>query len=139
MNRLTIQFLVHQGYHEAASKFSQETGTKLENLGMIEERSKINQLILRGEVENAISEINKIDVRILRQNEILTFRLKLQLFVGEMKKDWPDLMKALEFANSELSPFIWRDEKLKPIFEKAMSLMAFKKPEDSPGKNLLEP
>mmetsp|Transcript_32856 Transcript_32856/g.43322 ORF Transcript_32856/g.43322 Transcript_32856/m.43322 type:complete len:80 (+) Transcript_32856:200-439(+) len=79
MDELVMNFLVHEGYKEGALSFAQESGVEAKiDTESIDQRKKVRQLILEGNIEDAIRQINDLNPEILEQNSDLLFNLKKQ-------------------------------------------------------------
>ena len=65
LNRIVMDFLVQEGYPDAAARFAEEANmaTNAED-SLIEERVRIKNAIYRGDLQTAIEEINDIDVSV---------------------------------------------------------------------------
>jgi hypothetical protein len=62
MNRLIMDYLVIEGYKDAAECFADETGLDPNvELASIENRMQIRSAIQRGDVEDAIGRVNELD------------------------------------------------------------------------------
>lgn len=62
LNRLVMDYLVIEGYKDAAQRFSVETGMSPQvDLESIENRMIIRSAIQRGDVEDAIGRVNELD------------------------------------------------------------------------------
>jgi len=65
INKIVMDFLVQEGYPDAAARFAEEANmaTNAED-SLIEERVRIKNAIYRGDLQTAIEEINEIDVSV---------------------------------------------------------------------------
>jgi len=65
INTVVMNFLVQQGYPDAAARFAEEANIAMnaEN-SLMEERVRIKNAIYRGDLQTAIEEINEIDVMV---------------------------------------------------------------------------
>lgn len=62
LNRLIMDYLVIEGYKDAAERFSSESGLSPQvDLESIENRMNIRSAIQRGDVEDAIGRVNELD------------------------------------------------------------------------------
>ncbi|MBN3310614.1 GID8A protein, partial [Amia calva] len=61
MNRLIMNYLVTEGFKEAAEKFRMESGIEPSiDLDSLDERIKIREMILKGQIQEAIALINSL-------------------------------------------------------------------------------
>jgi hypothetical protein len=73
MNKLVLNYLIIEGYKDAAEKFIKETGIKgnyLNNLAeydvdLLQKRMKIRTLIMSGRIDEAVNEINDINSEVI--------------------------------------------------------------------------
>uniref|UniRef100_A0A3Q3RD74 CTLH domain-containing protein n=1 Tax=Monopterus albus TaxID=43700 RepID=A0A3Q3RD74_MONAL len=99
MNRLIMNHLVTEGFKEAAEKFRIESGIEPSvDLDSLDERIKIREMILKGQIQDAIALINSLHPELLDTNRYLYFYLQC---LTEMERT-PAL---LAFDNPEDSPF----------------------------------
>ena len=62
MDELVMNFLVHEGYKEGATAFAQESGCDANiDTDSIDQRKAIRKLILEGNIEEAIRQINELN------------------------------------------------------------------------------
>src|SRR5690349_20703014 len=79
LNSLVSNFLFNEGFHSVCQAFEQEANcTSLLPIQFITARAQVKQLILNGEIEQAISELNEFNSDILEANSGLLFQLQLQ-------------------------------------------------------------
>lgn len=138
MNRLIMDYLVTEGFKEAAEKFKMESGTQpcvpLENL---DERIKIRAAVQRGDIEEAIALTNKLNPEILDCKPHLYFHLQQQRLI-ELIRD-KDIESAVDFAQNQLADQGNESPEFLEELERTMALLAFDNPEDSPVGELLCP
>lgn len=68
LNRLIMDYLVIEGYKDAAERFSFETGLSPQvDLESIQNRMIIRSAIQRGDVEDAIGRVNELDPEVSTQ------------------------------------------------------------------------
>lgn len=124
LNRLVMDYLVIEGFKDAAQNFARESGlTPSIDLDSIEYRMGIKNAIQRGDVEEAIAKVNDLNPEILDQNPGLLFHLQQQRMIEYIRRG--QIAEALSFAQQELAP---RGEE-NPVFlaelERTMALLAF--------------
>ncbi|KAF2568709.1 hypothetical protein F2Q68_00025623 [Brassica cretica] len=103
MNTLVMNFLVTEGFVEAADKFQRESGTKPEiDLATITDRMAVKKAVQNGNVEDAIEKVNDLNPEILDTNPELFFHLQQQRLIELIRQGKTE--EALEFAQEELAP-----------------------------------
>lgn len=136
MNRIVMDYLVSEGFKEAAEKFAQETGLKPEvDLRMLDDRIRVREAIQRGDIDEAIQLLNDYDQEILDTKPKLYFFLQ-QLKLIELIREG-SLEEAVQFAQTELADLGEENPQFLNELERTMALMAFDKPEESPFGELL--
>jgi hypothetical protein len=136
MNRIVMDYLVTEGFKEAAEKFSQETGLKPEvDLAILDDRIRVKEAIQRGDIDEAIQLINDYDQEILDTKPNLYFFLQQQKLIELIREG--NLEAAIQFAQTELADLGEENPEFLNELERTMALMAFEKPEDSPFGDLL--
>ncbi|KAJ1961044.1 hypothetical protein H4R35_007489 [Dimargaris xerosporica] len=124
LNKLIMDYLVVEGYKDAAEKFSQECGLQPDvDFVSIEERMKIRFAIQKGNIEEAIERVNDLDPEILDTNPRLYFHLQLQRLIELIRGG--KVEEALLFAQEELAPRGEESPELLDELEKTMTLLAF--------------
>ncbi|MCO5590568.1 hypothetical protein L7F22_044539 [Adiantum nelumboides] len=131
LNRLVMDYLVIEGYKNAAQRFSVETGMSPQvDLESIENRMIIRSAIQRGDVEDAIGRVNELDPEILDTNPLLFFHLQQQRLIELIRSN--NINEALHFAAEELAPRAEEHPDLLPELERTMALLAFDIPSSPP-------
>ena len=103
MNKMVMNFLILEGYKEAAICFSQEANLPAEiDWVLIDQRIVIRKLILDGLIEEAIKQINELNPEILDKNSSLLFELKKQQLIELIKAKKTD--EAIKFAQTRIAP-----------------------------------
>jgi len=130
MNALVMNFLVIEGYKEAAEKFQQESGTKPSmDLNSIGERMAIRSAIQQGNIEHGIEKVNDLNPSILDSNPQLIFHLRQQQLIELIRKG--SIEEALKFAQEELALRGESNPAFLEELEKTMALLAFDASTDS--------
>ena len=76
MDELVMNFLVHEGYKEGALMFAQESGAEANiDADSIDSRVLIRKLILKGDIEEAIKEINELNPEVSQNHSGKTPKL----------------------------------------------------------------
>ncbi|RZC50807.1 hypothetical protein C5167_019225 [Papaver somniferum] len=103
MNKLVMNYLVTEGYVEAAERFKMESGTEpLVDLASITERMAVKKALHCGDIEDAIEKVNDLNPEILDTNPQLFFLLQQQKLIELIRNGKTE--EALEFAQEELAP-----------------------------------
>ncbi|KAF9186471.1 Glucose-induced degradation complex subunit [Haplosporangium sp. Z 767] len=138
LNKLIMNYLIIEGYKDAAEKFSQESGAKPPvNLESIQDRMVVRTAIQRGHIEEAIERVNDLNPEILDTNPELFFHLQQQRLIEYIREG--RIMEALEFAQEELAPRGEENPEFLSELERTMSLLAFELNGPSPVSDLLTP
>ncbi|KAG0201807.1 Glucose-induced degradation complex subunit [Mortierella sp. GBA30] len=138
LNKLIMNYLIIEGYKDAAEKFSQESGAKPPvNLESIQDRMVVRTAIQRGHIEEAIERVNDLNPEILDTNPKLFFHLQQQRLIEYIREG--RIMEALEFAHEELAPRGEENPEFLSELERTMSLLAFELNGTSPVSDLLTP
>jgi len=139
LNELVMNYLLIEGYKEAAEAFKVESNTSYDQSAIddIEQRVSIRDSIQKGDIPSAISKINSIDQSILEKNELLLFKLKQQQLIELIRAG--DLDKALVFAQEELAPMGAQNDAFLIDIEKTITLLAYEDSNQCPVNSLLEP
>ena len=98
-----MNYLVIEGYKDAAEKFMQESGEKPSlDLASIEDRMKIREAVQQGNIMKAIELVNDLNPEILDTNPQLYFHLQQQSLIELIRDN--KIEDALSFAQDELAP-----------------------------------
>jgi len=132
-----MNFLVIEGYKDAAERFQAESGTAPAiSLDSVTDRMAVRNAVQDGCIREAISRVNDLDPGLLDTNPTLHFRVKRQEFIELVRQG--DTEGALRFAEEELAPVGERHPELLEELEDAMALLAFPDPSQSPLRHLLD-
>ncbi|XP_023297048.1 glucose-induced degradation protein 8 homolog isoform X1 [Lucilia cuprina] len=137
MNRLIMNYLVTEGFKEAAEKFQIEAGLEPSiELSSLDDRILIREAIQNGRIQEATHLVNQLHPELLDTEHHLFFHLQqLQLIelirVGKIED-------ALTFAQNKLSEAGEHTPEVLSELERTLALLAFEKPQDSPFAYLLE-
>ncbi|OMH83504.1 Glucose-induced degradation protein-like protein [Zancudomyces culisetae] len=123
MNQLIMDYLVIEGYKDAAERFSEETGLNTNvDLASIEERMKIRNNIQNGDIEAAIELVNDLNPELLETEPRIFFHLRQQQLIELLRQN--KTIEALQFAQEELAAKGEEFPELLPELENTMSLFA---------------
>ncbi|XP_059623134.1 protein GID8 homolog isoform X2 [Cornus florida] len=136
MNKLVMNFLVTEGYVDAAEKFRMESGTEHIDLATITDRMAVKKAVQSGNVVDAIEKVNDLNPEILDTNPQLFFHLQQQRLIELIRNG--KVEEALEFAQEELAPrgeenLIFLEE-----LERTVALLAFEDFTNCPVGELLD-
>lgn len=138
MNKLIMNYLVTEGFKEAAEKFQQESGVgPTVDLNSLEDRIRIRDAIITGQVQEATALINQLHPDLLDSDRYLYFHLQ-QLHLIELIRS-NRVEEALAFAQSHLSEAGEDDPSVLSELERTVALLAFEDPLNSPFGDLLQP
>ncbi|XP_073134483.1 protein GID8 homolog isoform X1 [Henckelia pumila] len=137
MNKLVMNFLVTEGYVEAAEKFRMESGTEPEiDLATITDRMAVKKAVQSGNVEDAIEKVNDLNPEILDTNPQLFFHLQQQRLIELIRNG--KVEEALEFAQEELAPRGEENRGFLEELERTVALLAFEDVNNCPVGDLLD-
>ncbi|XP_062396844.1 glucose-induced degradation protein 8-B homolog isoform X2 [Sardina pilchardus] len=136
MNKLIMNYLVTEGFKEAAEKFRMESGIEPTlDLDSLDERIKIREMILKGQIQEAIALLNSLHPELLDTNRYLYFHLQQQHLIELIRLR--ETEAALEFAQSHLAEQGEESRECLTEMERTLALLAFDNPEESPFGDLL--
>jgi len=138
VNALIMNWLVTEGYVEAARTFEEETGTATgvqDLMPTITDRMNVRQAVQNGQVEEAIERVNVLNPEILGTQGELLFHLQQQRLIELIRAG--KTQEALEFAAEVLAPAGEQNPALLQELERTVALLAFTDPQASPVGNLL--
>ncbi|KAL3522224.1 hypothetical protein ACH5RR_015058 [Cinchona calisaya] len=137
MNKLVMNFLVTEGYVDAAEKFRMESGTEPDiDLATITDRMAVKKAVQCGNVEDAIEKVNDLNPEILDTNPQLFFHLQQQRLIELIRNG--KVAEALEFAQEELAPRGEENQIFLEELERTVSLLAFEDVKNCPVAELLD-
>lgn len=137
LNQLVMNFLVTEGYVEAAEIFEKESGTAPGvDLGAITERMHIRKAVQSGNVEAAIEAVNDLNPEILEEQAELAFHLQQQRLIELIRGG--DANAALDFAQEYLAPLGEDHPDFLSQLERTVALLAFEDTKDAPMADLLD-
>jgi len=138
MNKLIMNYLVTEGFKEAADKFRVESGiAPCMELDSLDDRIRIRDAVQNGQVEGAIALVNQLHPELLDNNRYLYFHLQQQHLIELIRER--NIEGALEFAQSHLSERGEENAEILSELERTLALLAFEEPESSPFGDLLHP
>lgn len=137
MNKLVMNYLVTEGFKEAADKFGTETGIHYPyDTDSLNERIKIREAIELGQIEQAVCLINNLHPELIDHNRILAFHLQQQQLIEYIRDR--RLEEALLFAQNHLCEYVENNDRVQEELERTMALLAFENPQESPFSDLLQ-
>lgn len=137
LNKLVMNYLVVEGYKDAAEMFEQESGTSTGiNLDSITDRVEIRSSLQAGNISDAIDRVNDLNPEILDTNPRLFFKLQQQQLIELIRQGRID--DALRFAQEELATRGEESREFLEEIERTMALLAFEDMAQSPVSALLD-
>ncbi|CAO1355115.1 unnamed protein product [Diamesa hyperborea] len=136
-NRLVMDFLLVEGYKEAAEKFQEESGVESSvDLSTLDNRILIREAVQTGRIQESISLVNSLHPELLDNDRYLYFHLQ-QLHLIELIRDGK-IEEALTFAQTKISEAGETNPEVLNELERTLALLAFEKPQNSPFSDLLD-
>lgn len=137
MNRLVMNYLVTEGFKEAAEKFQMEAGLEPTiELSSLDDRILIREAVQSGRIEEAIQLVKQLHPELLDNDRFLLFHLHQMQLIELIRAG--NVEEALSFAQNKLSEAGEDMPETLSELERTLALLAFDKPEKSPFADLLE-
>mmetsp|Transcript_8813 Transcript_8813/g.15859 ORF Transcript_8813/g.15859 Transcript_8813/m.15859 type:complete len:230 (-) Transcript_8813:157-846(-) len=137
MNTLVMNFLVTEGYVDAARLFEKESGTSPGvDLDSITDRMQIRKAVQNGEIEDAIDRVNDLNPEILEEKQHLFFHLQQQRLIELIRAGRTE--DALEFAQEYLAPRGEENSAFLEELERTIALLAFSDTAACPVGDLMD-
>jgi len=146
LNVLIMDYLISEGFKEAAERFKKEAGVDMKRLtetinqaakgessAAMEKRIQIRCSIEDGRIPEAMKLMNDYYPELIDNNRHLYFKLQQQQLIELIRGQ--HIEESLKFAQEQLS--VDGDYLQLPELERTLSLLAFDKPESSPYSDLL--
>lgn len=131
-----MNYLVIEGYKEAAENFSRESGAGSSfELSAIEERMQIRSAIQRGDIPTAIDRINNLNPDLLDSHGRIAFHLHQQHLVELIRAGLAE--EALEYSQEHLAPQAIHNTEFLRELERTMTMAVF--PEEARVADLMDP
>ncbi len=136
MNKLIMDYLITEGFKEAAEKFKTEACPDSHPAyDSLEDRLKIREAVQLGNIEEAISLTNNLNPEILDSRQQLYFHLQQQQLIELVRER--KVEKALEFSQNIMAELGLENGDFLEELERTMALLAYENPETSPFGDLL--
>jgi hypothetical protein len=141
LHSLVLSYLVHFGYNETAMAMLRESALEEKALSQkngesMQQRKRIRDAVLAGEIDEAIEQTNLIAPELFMSQPSVLFELKCQKFV-EMVRNGDD-EATMAYGRTELCDFETESEDNKLHLQEVFSLLAYPHPENSPLGYLFE-
>ena len=137
MNRLVMDYLVTEGFKQAAEKFKLEAKLQIDiPLSGLDERIRIREAVQNGDIARAICLTNDFNPEILDTRPHLLFHLQQQRLIELIRCG--DIDAAVDFAQNQMAEQGKENPKFLEELERTMALLAFDNAEDSPFGELLD-
>ncbi|XP_063698400.1 glucose-induced degradation protein 8 homolog [Culicoides brevitarsis] len=140
VNKLIMNYLITEGFKEAAEKFQAESGVEPDvDLSSLDNRILIREAVQDGRIQEATHLVNQLHPELLDNDRYLYFHLQ-QLHLIELiragKIEGED--GALTFAQTQISEAGESNPEVLNELERTLALLAFEKPQNSPFSDLLD-
>ncbi|XP_075502988.1 protein GID8 homolog isoform X3 [Primulina tabacum] len=135
MNKLVMNFLVTEGFADAAEKFRLESGTNHIELTTVTDRMVVKKAVQNGHVVDAIKIVHNLNPEILKENPKALFSLLQQLFIELIRAGKTE--EALMFAQEKLGPLA-EENRFLVEFERTFSLLILHNVANSSVSDLLK-
>ncbi|XP_052866273.1 glucose-induced degradation protein 8 homolog [Anopheles bellator] len=137
INKLIMNYLVTEGFKEAAEKFQAESGViPTVDLGSLDNRILIRKAVQNGFIQEATHLVNQLHPELLDNDRYLYFHLQ-QLHLIELIRAGK-IEEALTFAQTQISEAGESNPGVLNELERTLALLAFEKPQNSPFADLLD-
>lgn len=136
MNKLVMNYLIQEGFKDAAERFRFETGVDPgPQIYLLDDRIKIREAVQNGRIDDAIDLTNDLNPEILDSKPYLYFHLQQQKLIELIREKNTD--QALSFAQNVMAELGSENTEFLNELEKTMALLAYEVPESSPFGHLL--
>jgi len=138
VNALVVDFLICEGYREAAELLCKESNSLFpeEEKPGLHKRYEIRTSIVNGDIQKAIEQINEYVPTLLRDRPKVHFQLLRQQLVELIREK--KVEEALQFAQQHLVHIADQPPELLQKLEQTYGLLVFDKPEESPFGYLMD-
>ncbi|EDS33035.1 conserved hypothetical protein [Culex quinquefasciatus] len=137
INKLIMNYLVTEGFKEAAEKFQAESGVEPSvDLSSLDNRILIREAVQNGRVQEAVRQVNQLHPELLDNDRYLYFHLQ-QLHLIELIRAGK-IEDALTFAQTQISEAGESNPEVLNELERTLALLAFEQPQKSPFADLLD-
>lgn len=138
MGKLIVDYLISEGYREAAELLCQESGLELpkDDIKNLDARMNIRCAIIEGRLEDALKLVKELCPTLLEENREVRFHLMQQNLIEMIRRG--EMEKSLEYAQENLSNDNTLTDSQLDRLEKTFALLAFEKPAESPFGKLLD-
>uniref|UniRef100_A0A182JKV3 CTLH domain-containing protein n=2 Tax=Anopheles atroparvus TaxID=41427 RepID=A0A182JKV3_ANOAO len=137
INKLIMNYLVTEGFKEAAEKFQAESGVVPSvDLNSLDNRILIREAVQNGCIQEATHLVNQLHPELLDNDRYLYFHLQ-QLHLIELIRAGK-IEEALTFAQTQISEAGESNPEVLNELERTLALLAFEKPQNSPFADLLD-
>ncbi|KFB40237.1 glucose-induced degradation protein 8 homolog [Anopheles ziemanni] len=137
INKLIMNYLVTEGFKEAAEKFQAESGVVPSvDLNSLDNRILIREAVQNGFIQEATHLVNQLHPELLDNDRYLYFHLQ-QLHLIELIRAGK-IEEALTFAQTQISEAGESNPEVLNELERTLALLAFEKPQNSPFADLLD-
>ncbi|VDO22881.1 unnamed protein product [Haemonchus placei] len=138
MGKLIVDYLISEGYREAAELLCQESGLELpkDDIKNLDARMNIRCAIIEGRLDDALRLVKELCPTLLDENRDVRFHLMQQNLIEMIRRG--EMERSLEYAQENLSNDNTLTDSQLERLEKTFALLAFEKPAESPFGKLLD-
>lgn len=138
MNKLVMNYLVTEGFKDAAERFQEEAGVAAgQNLAELDSRIRIRDNIQAGRIQESIGLVNDQHPALLDSDRYLLFHLQQQHLIELIREE--KVEEALRYAAEHLAERGEEDAAVLQELERTLALLAFEDPSSCPFADLLAP
>ncbi|KAK6016141.1 hypothetical protein OSTOST_18379 [Ostertagia ostertagi] len=132
MGKLIVDYLISEGYREAAELLCQESGLELpkDDIKNLDARMNIRCAIIEGRLDDALQLVKELCPTLLDENREVRFHLMQQNLIEMIRRG--EMEKSLEYAQENLSNDNTLTDSQLERLEKTFALLAFEKPAREP-------
>jgi len=137
---LVLAYLMHHGYSETVKLFAESTGivskeTLNSQLDDIKNRQRISALLVQGDIDGVMSELDRLYPSFLQKRKDILFKLLSQKFIEMIKRS--PIEEAMIFGQTQLSEFAEQSEEYANILKDIFLLIAYTEPLECSNSYLL--
>lgn len=137
-SKVIMNYLVTEGFKDAAEKFSKESGLPLSGIDIsasLEQRIKIRDAIHEGKIMVAKELVDQLYPQMLQNDPMLLFKMQQQHLIELIREKRVE--EVLSFAQKELANRVEGNSDVLTELERTLALLAFDNPANSPFGDLL--
>ncbi|XP_055353996.1 glucose-induced degradation protein 8 homolog [Paramacrobiotus metropolitanus] len=137
LNQIVLDYLICAGHKDAAVKFSREASIPMPvEPSTMDDRVKVLDTAHEGKMAECMKLLQECNPELLEQNPEIYLTMMKQMLIELIRER--KISDALQFAQDVLAEKGVENPALLEDFERALALLAFDKPEESPYGDLLD-